>query len=78
MIIDQVPYTDTALVRIFTISGRLLRVLRRADGTIDSQGRAHWDGKTMHGNRVVSGFYLYQVEDGSLGRAVKFVVIGGR
>ncbi len=74
--IDQVPPTSTSLVRIFSISGRLLATLTKANGGIDASGRAHWDGRAADGQIVSTGIYLYVVKDQSQGRAVKFIVIG--
>lgn len=44
-------------VKIFTVSGRLVRRLAAADGTIQGY-QAFWDGRNSHGEWVGSGVYL--------------------
>ena len=44
-------------VKIFTVSGRLVRRLAAADGAIQGY-QAFWDGRNAHGRLVGSGVYL--------------------
>ncbi len=53
-------------IKIYTISGELIRTMRSSDGSIASAviGRnyAVWDGKNKAGQRAASGVYIYRIE----------------
>ena len=78
VVIDQVPPTDTAVVRIYSLSSKLLRSLTKPEGFIDADGKARWDGRTQGGERVPSGIYFYLVMDKGQSRSGKLTVTGGR
>jgi hypothetical protein len=63
--------TRSAQVRIYTISGELVRTLDKNDSgeTLD------WDVKNSRGQRVVSGVYIYTVKSGSQTATGKLMVI---
>ena len=48
-----------ASIKIFTVSGRLVREIRA-----DSTGQGFWDRMNDSGDLVASGVYLYLVADG--------------
>lgn len=60
----SVPETTRVRISIFTVSGRLVRVL---SDDLRGAGRhtEPWDGKDEAGARVASGVYIYHVEAGS-------------
>jgi hypothetical protein len=60
-------------IRIFTLSGDLVRVLKN-DGTNDI-GQAKWDLISRNGQDVVSGIYLYTVESRFGAQTGKFVIL---
>lgn len=71
-------------VRIFTVGGRLIRVMENASGDLN-YNRVIWDGTDDDGDVVASGVYLYVIdvsgEDGStatsdVGRMVKIAGLG--
>lgn len=61
----------SVLVRIYTVSGELLRTLEKNDGgdTLD------WDLKNSRGQEVVSGVYVYTVKGASRTAAGKLMII---
>ncbi len=74
---DEVRFTnlrDAALVRIFTLSGTLVRTLRKQSASVLS-----WDLRTDYGLPVGSGVYLVHVEVPGAGtRVIKFGVVRKR
>ncbi|MDD2805936.1 MAG: T9SS type A sorting domain-containing protein [Elusimicrobiales bacterium] len=63
--------TRAAAVRVYTISGELVRALEKNDSgeTLD------WDLKNSRGQSVVSGVYIYTVKSGSQKNTGKLMVI---
>jgi hypothetical protein len=61
-------------IRIYTISGELVRELRHSDLTTGLPTEA-WDGKTSGGQPVASGVYLWRVESTVDGKNGKVMVI---
>lgn len=61
-----------ATIRIFTLSGDLVRELEHADAIRDYEA---WDLKNDNGRDVVSGIYLYRVEAAGFNFQSRFVVI---
>jgi hypothetical protein len=61
-----------ATIRIYTLSGDLVRELEHADAIRDYEA---WDLKNDNGRDVVSGIYLYRVEAGAFSFQSRFVVI---
>ncbi|NJB84256.1 hypothetical protein GGR26_000001 [Lewinella marina] len=55
----------TAIVQIFTVSGRLVKTLEASfpfsDGTVRQDDCIRWDGLDDYGDRLGRGVYLYQV-----------------
>ncbi len=62
----------TALIRIYTVAGELVRELRHDDTIRDF---ARWDLKNADGRDVASGVYMYRVESGVFSAQNRFVVI---
>lgn len=52
---------DRARVRIYTLTGRLIRTLEQATPTPDLN-RIHWDGRDEDGDAVSNGVYFYRLE----------------
>lgn len=61
-----------ALIRIFTLSGDLVREIRHDDTVRDFE---RWDLKNENGRDVSSGVYMYRVEAKSFSDQNRFVVI---
>ncbi len=49
------------LVKIYTMTGKMIRTLVGQKGTDTSTGVALWDGKDDFGNDVYNGVYIYQI-----------------
>ena len=47
-------------IRIYTVSGRLIRVLDNLRGAVGFN-QVHWNGRDGEGNRLANGVYLYTV-----------------
>jgi hypothetical protein len=60
-------------IRVYTVSGDLVRVLRN-DGNM-SMGQMRWDLVSRNGQDIVSGIYLYTVESEYGNQVGKFVVL---
>ena len=61
-------------IRIYTISGELVRQLPHSD-TTGSLGQEKWDGLTAHGEHASSGVYLWRVESASNAKNGKLMII---
>ena len=60
----DLPDARVVTLKVFDVSGRLVRVLR--DGALE-QAAAHmaaWDGRDETGRRVSSGVYFYRIHAG--------------
>jgi hypothetical protein len=66
-------------IRIYSASGRLVRVLdlhHKSAGTYLSKHRAaHWDGKNDNGEPVSSGIYAYSIQAGDFTGVRKMVIL---
>jgi flagellar hook assembly protein FlgD len=58
-------------VTIYTVSGKLVRTLTIAPGTL----LLRWDGRNTDGAEVVSGIYFWRIQSGRNGKSGKLVVI---
>ncbi len=68
------PEKKAASLRIYTVSGRLVRTL--FDGETDAGIRtAEWDGRDNDGREVPSGVYLGRLEVGTEQRGVKLTLL---
>jgi flagellar hook assembly protein FlgD len=61
-------------IKIYTVSGELVRTLQHSDVTGLPQ-QEKWDGKTSGGDPVASGVYLWRVESASDAKNGKLMVI---
>lgn len=63
--------TRAALVRIYTISGELVRTLEKNDSgeTLD------WDARNSRGERLASGVYIFTVKSGGQSADGKLMII---
>jgi hypothetical protein len=55
--------TDGSSIKIFTVSGRLVRTLKA-----DANGTAAWDQSNEGGSSVGSGLYIYLITDNHGGK----------
>ena len=66
-----VNLTDTTEIRIYTITGQLIRKLNL---TVADSGVKAWDGKNSSGLTVASGVYLAHIKSGSGIKIIKIAV----
>jgi len=60
----KLPIDERALIRVYTIDGKLVRTL--VDGNLPAgEHTAVWDGTDRAGRPVASGVYLYRMQAGS-------------
>ena len=62
----DLPRTERVTLRIFDVTGRLVRTL--TDRALRQPGRhaVAWDGTNGAGNEVASGMYYYRLDAGEL------------
>jgi hypothetical protein len=52
---------ETVKIEIFTLAGRLIRVIPNPSGKAGMNFSASWDGRDQDGDRVANGVYIYKV-----------------
>jgi hypothetical protein len=62
------------VIKIYTISGELVRQIQHSDLT-GPIGQQAWDGTTSGGSHAASGVYLWRVDSGSDGKNGKLMII---
>ena len=84
----QLPRSSQVTIRIYNVTGRLVRtleegykvacfygILTRDDQEFsDQKEAAYWDGRDDNGNTVASGIYFYHLKAGSLEAVRKMTV----
>ncbi|MFH1220389.1 MAG: hypothetical protein V1694_08025 [Candidatus Eisenbacteria bacterium] len=75
----NIPEDRTAVVRIYDVSGHLVRTLRFDEGISDGGANegfvAAWDGNTDGGRKASYGVYVYIVECSGRSRKGTFALI---
>jgi len=71
----DLPRETQATVRIFDVTGRLVRSL--LNGAIARQGRNEvvWNGRDVDGRQVATGVYFYRLEAGEYSETKRMVLI---
>ena len=70
----NITFTDlssAASIRIYSMSGDLVQILRESDG----DGLYVWDGKSSDGNNLMGGVYLYLIESSEDEKSGKLVIV---
>ena len=62
-------------IRIFTLSGDLVREIHHSDITSAAQARETWDVKTTNGQSVASGVYFWRVDSDTDNKDGKLMII---
>ena len=63
------------LVRLYDITGRLVRTLHDADTASGFENEIEWDGNNSDGRQVAPGIYLIRFESGNFTDTRKIVVL---
>jgi len=75
----QIQETAEVVIRIYSVSGRLVRTLdlgQRTTGFYLGKTRAaYWDGHNDVGEKVTSGIYWYQIQAGDFSATRKMVIV---
>jgi len=71
-------FPDDVLIKIYTLSGRLIRQIDKSDAGW-GYNEIYWDGKDEKGNPLGNGTYLYRItvtkDDEKIERVKKLVII---
>lgn len=63
-------------IRIYTLGGDLVKVIKHTSNYRSSDGTENWDLLTTYNRRVASGIYIYQIEAPGIGTRIdKFAII---
>jgi hypothetical protein len=62
-------------IKIYTVTGDLVRQIQHSDTGAAIQGEEPWDGKTTHGEIAASGVYLWRVESSVDSKNGKLMII---
>lgn len=73
-ILVQMGQTGKLSIKIYTISGRLIRTIK-AGTTASGLHEFYWDGKTAGGTTVPSGLYLVHIRMDGFNRTIKCIVL---
>lgn len=75
----QLAEAANVTVRIYAMDGRLIRTLdlgyKQMGYYIERQNAAYWDGKNMHGEKMVSGVYYYSIQAGEFADVGKLILV---
>ena len=71
----ELPAPAAMSLRVFDLSGRLVRVLLDGQMVADGPQEAIWDGRDDSGSRVASGTYFYRLEGGQLSETRSMVLV---
>ncbi len=72
-VIQFVNVPTTATIRIYTVSGVLVRVL--TNNTTTNFGTVNWDVRNRSNQYVASGVYFYNVESGGVSRTGRMTIV---
>jgi hypothetical protein len=73
-VVFELPEASDVSLRIFDVSGRLIRTLVRQPMAAESH-RVEWDGRSDSGESVASGVYFYRVNAGRFTETRKMVLM---
>jgi flagellar hook assembly protein FlgD len=61
----DLPRPERVTLKIYDLTGRLVRVLVDEDSLPAGRHEATWQGRDDHGRKVAAGVYLYRLEAGT-------------
>jgi len=71
----EVPELSQSNLRIYDVSGRLVRVLLRNDVVIGGRREIVWDGRDDAGRSLASGVYFCRLIVGDYGETKRMVLV---
>ena len=71
----DLPTPASVSLRVFDVSGRLVRVLLDGDVFPDGRHEAIWNGRDETGHRMASGTYFYRLEAGPYSETKRMVLM---
>jgi hypothetical protein len=74
-IVFELSRRESVSLRVLDISGRLVRVLIRAENHTPGRHEVVWNGRDDAGRQVASGTYFYRLEAGSYSETKRMVLV---
>jgi hypothetical protein len=74
-IIFELPRSEAVHLRVFDVSGRLVRTLLKGEHLGAGQHRTVWQGKDEAGRPVPAGIYLYTLEAGGFSETKRMMLV---
>ena len=71
----DLPKQTAVSLRVFDVSGRLVRELIRGEIVAEGRQEAVWNGRNNTGRRVASGTYFYRLEAGEYSETKRMALI---
>lgn len=71
----ELPLDKRVSVRVYDITGRLVRTLVDDEQYFKGRHSVRWDGTTVNGAEVASGTYIYALEYGNFRKSRQMVVV---
>jgi hypothetical protein len=75
----QLAEDSDVAIRIYSVSGRMVRVLnlnqKNAGSYMSKQKAAYWNGRDDSGELVASGVYVYSIQAGAFTAVRKMVIL---
>jgi len=71
----DLPHEMAVSLRVFDVSGRLVRELIKAETRTPGRHEVVWKGRDDSGRQVASGTYFYRLEAGSYSETKRMVLV---
>jgi hypothetical protein len=71
----EIPERQAVTIRVFDMSGRLVRELISAQPHTPGRHEVVWNGRDDTGRQVASGVYFYRLEAGSYSETKRMVLV---
>ncbi|MEN8165679.1 MAG: FlgD immunoglobulin-like domain containing protein, partial [Acidobacteriota bacterium] len=71
----EIPSQQDVTLRVFALSGRLVRILSLGETHTPGRHEVVWDGRDDAGRQVASGTYFYRLEAGAFAETKRMVLV---
>ena len=71
----EIPIQESVSLRVFDMSGRLVRKLISAEPHMPGRHEVVWNGRGDAGRQVASGTYFYRLEAGAFSETKRMVLV---